>query len=68
MVTLNDDDLKVVSEAASLLPINMRAVFTRNVAARFDGNLDEAIRFVLSNHGVAVGRNTFRGRCDACSD
>jgi hypothetical protein len=58
MQPLNDRELKVLSEAATLLPLAMRDSFVRHVADRFFacGNLDKAIRNTLGAHGVAVGR------------
>jgi hypothetical protein len=59
---LTDAELKVLSKAAALVPLSMRELFTRNVAARFFacGDLNEAIRLALGSHGVAVGRNALK--------
>jgi hypothetical protein len=58
MPTLNDRELKVLSEAATLVPLAMRDSFVRHVANRFHvcGDLIEAIRIVLGAYGIAVGR------------
>jgi len=56
-LALNDDELKMVTEAASLLRPHERDNFLRNVATLFaaSSNLPNSVRFALSGYGVAAG-------------
>jgi hypothetical protein len=61
-----------VMHAASLLPANMKDNFVRSVANRvadrpFEvtlGDVETAIRFVLTTRGIAVGRAAFSNKTD----
>jgi hypothetical protein len=58
-MALTDHELKLVSQAASLLQPYQRDVFMRNVAAVFtkSGDMEHALRAALGGFGIAVGRN-----------
>jgi hypothetical protein len=60
-LALTDDELKMVTEAASLLRPHERDNFLNNVATLFvaSGNLPNSIRFALSGYGVAAGKYLF---------
>ena len=61
-LSLTDAQLATVTKAAKLLPSSARDNFLRSVAAQMtsprptDGEVLAALRFVLSERGVAVGR------------
>jgi hypothetical protein len=63
-MALADQELKLVSEAASLLQPAQRDTFVRNVAALFasSNDLPHSIRGALGGFGIAVGRNAFKER------
>ena len=68
-LSLSDSQLKSVTEAASLLSPLLRDNFLRSVASVLgsntrptDGEVQRALRFVLSQRGVAVGRQYYSRR------
>jgi hypothetical protein len=65
-LAFSDQQLGMVTEAATLLPPHARDHFLRSVAGRLDGitrptdgQLDAVLCEVLAQRGVAVGRRAF---------
>jgi hypothetical protein len=66
-LALSDQQLQQVTQAAGLLSPPQRDGFLRSVAGRLAGitrptsaQLTDALCFVLSERGVAIGRRAFR--------
>ena len=66
-LALTDQQLSIVTDAAALLPPAARDAFLRSVAAVLgsddhpsDGAVMRALSLVLSERGVAVGKQFFR--------
>jgi hypothetical protein len=61
-MALSDHELKLVSEAASLLQPHQRGTFMRNCASLFasSGDLPHSVRAALGGFGIAVGRNALK--------
>ena len=62
MLSLSDQQLRQVQEAAAQLPVNDRDSFLRSIANRLSDNpgdheVSSAINFVLVLRGVAVGHS-----------
>ena len=64
MLALSDHQLQQVQQAAAMLPVSDRDMFLRSVAGRLsdiatptDSDVAQAVSFVLSCRGIAVGHS-----------
>jgi hypothetical protein len=69
MLALTDAELEELESAATLLPTRSRDAFLRCVANRWreDGNLSDAIGFVLSTFGISAPASTRVFMCDSAT-